>query len=163
MASTPVTSASNSKNGDSCSCSQGETSERLKLSEDLESPEISSEDLSTEYVSLQLRIFRINLAVTAFAVLGAILFVDLNAAISLFLGACSGIVYLRLLAKNIGSLGKSSSSVGKVQLIVPVVLVLVVAKVPDLHLLPSLVGFLLYKPSLIIQFLLEPYAQKKSV
>ena len=162
MASSPVTSDADSRNGDSDLCSSEETSERPKLSADLGSPEISSEDLSEEYVLLQLRIFRINLVVTAFAAVVSILFVDLNAAISLLLGACSGIIYLRLLAKNIGSLGKSSSSVGKVQLIVPAVLVLVVAKVPELQLLPSLVGFLLYKPSLIIQFLLEPYAQKKS-
>ena len=163
MASSPVTSDANSRNGDGDLCSSRETSERLKLSGDLESSGNNSGDLSAEYVLLQLRIFRINLVVTAFAALVSILFVDLNAAISLLLGACSGIIYLRLLAKNIGSLGKSSSSVGKVQLIVPAALVLVVAKVPDLHLLPSLVGFLLYKPSLIIQFLLEPYAQKNLV
>ena len=163
MASSPVTSDANSRNGDGDLCSSRETSERLKLSGDLESSGNNSGDLSAEYVLLQLRIFRINLVVTAFAAVVSILFVDLNAAISLLLGACSGIIYFRLLAKNIGSLGKSSSSVGKVQLIVPAVLVLVVAKVPDLHLLPSLVGFLLYKPSLIIQFLLEPYAQNKSV
>ena len=162
MASSPVTSDANSRNGDGDLCSSKETSERLKLSGDLESSGNNSGDLSAEYLLLQLRIFRINLVVTAFAAVVSILFVDLNAAISLLLGACSGIIYLRLLAKNIGSLGKSSSSVGKVQLIVPAALVLVVAKVPDLHLLPSLVGFLLYKPSLIIQFLLEPYAQKKS-
>ena len=162
MASSPVTSDANSRNGDGDLWSGRETSERPKLSADLGSSEISSGDLSEEYLLLQLRIFRINLVVTVFAAVVSILFVDLNAAISLLLGACSGIIYLRLLAKNIGSLGKSSSSVGKVQLIVPAALVLVVAKVPDLHLLPSLVGFLLYKPSLIIQFLLEPYAQKKS-
>ena len=158
MASSPVTPASNSLSGDSDLCSSMEASKRLKISEDLESPEINSVDLSAEYVLLQLRIFRINLAITAFAVVVSVLFVDLNAAISLLLGACSGILYLRLLAKSIGSLGKSSSSVSKVQLIVPVALVLVVAKLPELHLLPALVGFLLYKPSLIIQFLFEPYS-----
>ena len=158
MASSPVTSDANSLNGDGDLCSSRETSERLKLSGDLESSGNNSGDLSAEYVLLQLRIFRINLVVTAFAAVVSILFVDLNAAISLLLGACSGIIYLRLLAKNIGSLGKSSSSVGKVQLIVPVALVLVVAKLPELHLLPALVGFLLYKPSLIIQFLFEPYS-----
>ncbi len=158
MASSPVTPASNSLSGDSDLYSSMEASKRLKISEDLESPEINSVDLSAEYALLQLRIFRINLAITAFAVVVSVLFVDLNAAISLLLGACSGILYLRLLAKSIGSLGKSSSSVSKVQLIVPVALVLVVAKLPELHLLPALVGFLLYKPSLIIQFLFEPYS-----
>ncbi|KGG15784.1 hypothetical protein EV07_1749 [Prochlorococcus sp. MIT 0603] len=65
---------------------------------------------------------------------------------------------MRLLAKSIGSLGKTSSSVSKVQLIVPVLLVLVIAKLPGLDLTPALVGFLLYKPSLIFQFLIEPSA-----
>ena len=158
MASSPVTSDADSRNGDGELCSSEETSERSKLSADLGSPEISSGDLSAEYVLLQLRIFRINLAVTAIAVIVSILFVDLNAAISLLLGAFSGIIYLRLLAKNIGSLGKSSSSVSKVQLLVPVLLILVVTKLPDLHLIPALVGFLLYKPSLIFQFMFRPYA-----
>jgi ATP synthase protein I len=80
------------------------------------------------------------------------------AAISLLLGAFSGILYLRFLAKSIGSLGKNSSTVSKFQLIVPVLLILAVSKLPEIQLIPALVGFLLYKPSLIIQFLLEPSA-----
>ena len=84
------------------------------------------------------------------------IFVDLHAAFSLLLGAFSGILYLRLLAKSIGSLGKTSTSVSKFQLLVPVVLILAVSKLSFFQLLPALVGFLLYKPSLIIQFLLEP-------
>jgi ATP synthase protein I len=66
---------------------------------------------------------------------------------------------LRLLAKSIGSLGKKSTSVSKFQLLVPVLLVLVVTKLPYLHLIPALVGFLLYKPSLILQFIFEPSAK----
>jgi len=162
LASSPVTPATNSLKGEGNLCSSVETSKRLKISTDLESPSISSSDLIEEYALFQQHIFRINLAVTAFSVLVSILFVDLNAAISLLLGAFSGIIYLRLLAKSIGSLGKSSSSVGKVQLIIPVALVLVIIKLPELHLLPALVGFLLYKPSLIIQFLIESYTRKNS-
>jgi ATP synthase protein I len=44
-------------------------------------------------------------------------------------------------------------------LIVPVLLILAVIKLPELQLLPALVGFLLYKPSLIIQFLFKPFAK----
>jgi ATP synthase protein I len=69
---------------------------------------------------------------------------------------------LRLLAKSIGSLGKKSTSISKVQLLVPVLLVLVVAKLPQLQLIPALVGFVLYKPSLILQFLLEPSATRET-
>lgn len=70
-------------------------------------------------------------------------------------GSFSGILYLRLLARSIGKLGKSSKTVGKVQLIIPVLLVLVVSRLPQLSLLPAILGFLLYKPSLIIQEMFE--------
>ena len=128
----------------------------------MESFEINSEGSFEEYVSLQQRIFKMTLIVTAFIGLLTVIFVDLNASISLFLGAFSGILYFRLLAKSIGALGKNSTSVSKVQLIVPVLLILVVTKLPTLHLIPALVGFLLYKPSLILQFLLERYVPSKS-
>jgi ATP synthase protein I len=52
-------------------------------------------------------------------------------------------------------LGVNSKSVGKVQLLVPIVLVLTATKVPQLQLLPALLGFLLYKPALLVQALLD--------
>jgi len=158
LASSPATPVENSPNGEDNFCASLETSEKLKPSIDPDSSQTSSVDSVNEYVTLQRSIFRMTFVLTAFTVVFAIIFVDFNAAISLLLGACSGIIYLRLLAKNIGSLGKSSSSVSKVQLLVPVLLVLVVTKLPELQLMPALVGFLLYKPSLIIQFLFEPSA-----
>ncbi|KGG20431.1 MULTISPECIES: ATP synthase subunit I [Prochlorococcus] len=133
-------------------------SKELKPSIDVESSQETVGGSSTEYVSLQLRIFKMTLVVTAFSVLFTIIFFDFHAAMSLLVGAFSGILYLRLLAKSIGSLGKESSSVSKFQLLVPVLLILAVIKLPELQLLPALVGFLLYKPSLIIQFLIEPSA-----
>ena len=78
---------------------------------------------------------------------------------SLLVGALSGVLYLRLLARSIGKLGTSSKSVGKIQLIVPVLLVLAVSKLSQLELLPALLGFLLYKPSLVFQILLESRSQ----
>jgi len=136
--------------------------QKLKPSIEVESFEINSEGSFEEYVSLQKRIFQMTLIVTAFFGFFTITFVDSNAAISLLIGAFSGILYFRLLAKSIGELGKNSTSVSKFQLIVPVLLVVVVTKVPTLHLIPALVGFLLYKPSLILQFLIERYVPSKA-
>jgi ATP synthase protein I len=42
-----------------------------------------------------------------------------------------------------------------VQLLVPVVLVLASARIPQLQLVPALVGFLLYKPALLVQAALD--------
>jgi len=120
----------------------------------------SSEELNfssfDEYAQLQRRIFMATLIVSAFAVLITAIFFDFISSVSLLVGALAGVVYLRLLARSIGKLGKTSKSVGKVQLVVPVLLVLVVSRLPQLELLPSLLGFLMYKPALILQVMLEP-------
>jgi ATP synthase protein I len=77
------------------------------------------------------------------------------AALSALVGALSGLLYLVLLSRSVSRLGVSSKSVSKVQLLVPIVLVLAAAKLPQLHLLPALLGFLLYKPALLVQALLD--------
>jgi len=158
LASRLVTHEKNSPDGEDFLRAKNDTSNELKPSIDADSSGLLPKDSVNEYVSLQQRIFKMTLVLTAFSGLLMILIVDVNASISLLIGAFSGIIYLRLLAKSIGSLGKKSTSVSKVQLLVPVLLILVVTKLPELQLIPALVGFLLYKPSLIIQFLFEPYA-----
>jgi len=111
---------------------------------------------SDEYVELQVRIFRLTFLLTVFAVGIAGFFWGIQAGASLFFGALSGVLYFRLLARGVGKLGKTSRMVGKIQLLVPVLLVLAASKVPQLDLIPALLGFLLYKPALIIQFLSMP-------
>jgi len=158
LASRLVTPKNQTPLGEDLLCAKTEISNELKPSIDTESLANNAKDSVDEYVSLQQRTFIMTLIVTAFCGLLTLIFVDFNAAISLFLGAFSGILYLRLLAKSIGSLGKNSTSVSKFQLLVPVLLILVVTKLPDFQLIPALVGFLLYKPSLIVQFWLRPSA-----
>jgi len=111
---------------------------------------------SDEYIELQVRIFRLTLLLTVFAVGIAGFFWGILASTSLFIGALSGAFYFRLLARGIGRLGKTSRMVGKIQLLVPVLLVVAASKLPQLDLIPALLGFLLYKPALIIQFLSMP-------
>jgi ATP synthase protein I len=119
----------------------------------------SSTEVSTtsddEYAQLQRRFILATLAVSAFAVSVTALVFDLHIASSLLVGAVCGVLYLRLLARSVGKLGKASKSVSKIQLFVPVLLVLAVSRLPELELLPALFGFLLYKPAMILQVLLE--------
>ena len=114
-----------------------------------------------EYVQLQQRIFRVILIVSAFSVAISAFFFGFETAGSIFVGACFGALYLRLLARNVGKIGDGTRTFGKIQLIVPVLLVLGVSRTPQLELLPALIGFLLYKPSLIFQFYLESFNSKK--
>jgi ATP synthase protein I len=110
---------------------------------------------SDDYLRLQQRLLLATLIVSAIAVLITALAFDLHIAGSLLVGALAGLLYLRLLARSVGKLGNGAKKVGKTQLLVPVVLVLASARLPQLELLPALLGFLLYKPALILQVLLD--------
>ena len=123
---------------------------------DIDSSDSSSRVNSDEYLELQFRVFRLAFLLTIFSVGIAGFFFGIQASASLFIGALSGIFYFRLLARGVGRLGTSSKIVGKVQLLGPVLLVLASSRFPQLDLIPALLGFLLYKPALINQFLLMP-------
>ena len=123
---------------------------------DIDSLDSSSGVKSDEYLELQFRVFRLAFLLTFFSVGIAGFFWGIHVSASLFIGALSGFFYFLLLARGVGRLGTSSKIVGKVQLLVPVLLVLVSSRFPQLDLIPALLGFLLYKPALIIQFLSMP-------
>ena len=123
---------------------------------DIDSLDTSSGVKTDEYLELQFRVLRLTLLLTVFSVGIAGFFWGIHASASTFIGALSGIFYFRLLARGVGKLGTSSKIVCKVQLLVPVLLVLASSRFPQIDLIPALLGFLLYKPALIIQFLSMP-------
>ena len=87
-----------------------------------------------EYTKLQLTIFGITFIV------------------SILLASITGIFYLRLLAKSIGKIGRESTGVSKLQLLVPVCLFIFASKLGSLEIFPAMIGFFIYKPSLIFYF-----------
>ena len=123
---------------------------------DIDSLDTSSGVKTDEYLELQFRVLRLTFLLTVFSVGIAGFFLGIPVSASILFGALSGIFYFRLLARGVGRLGTSSKIVGKVQLLVPVLLVLVSSRFPQIDLIPALLGFLLYKPALIIQFLSMP-------
>lgn len=108
-----------------------------------------------EYQRLQRRLLAATAAATALAVPISGWFFGGSTALSLLVGGLAGLLYLFLLARSVSRLGDDRKSVGKVQLLVPVVLVLAAARIPALEILPALLGFLLYKPALILQAVLD--------
>ena len=103
------------------------------------------------FARLQVRLMLATLIVSAVATLFASFYFDLFVARSLLVGAVAGLFYLRLLARSVARLGGGSRQVGRFQLVVPIVLIVAAARLPQLDLLPAFVGFLLYKPALIFQ------------
>lgn len=104
-----------------------------------------------EYQRLLRRLLAATAAATALAVPISGWFFGGSTALSLLVGGLAGLLYLLLLARSVSRLGGDRKSVGKAQLLVPVVLVLAAARIPALEILPALLGFLLYKPALILQ------------
>lgn len=119
------------------------------------SPAEDSDHGMGDYRRLQHRLLIATAVATALAVPFAALVGGRPCAFSLLLGGLAGLLYLWLLARSVSRLGGDRKSVGKVQLLVPVVLVLATTRIPQLQILPALLGFLLYKPALIVQMVLE--------
>ncbi|MCX5955345.1 MAG: ATP synthase subunit I [Cyanobacteria bacterium] len=108
-----------------------------------------------DYQRLQRRLLAVTATATALAVPISGWFFGGPTALSLLVGGLAGLLYLFLFSRSVSRLGGDRKSVGKVQLLVPVVLVLASARIPALEILPALLGFLLYKPALIIQAVLD--------
>ena len=105
-----------------------------------------------EYTKLQLSIFGITFIVSILLASITGIFLGFTFGFSIFIGAIAGIFYLRMLAKSIGKLGKESSGVSKLQLLVPVCLFIFASKLGSLDIFPAMIGFFIYKPSLILYF-----------
>ena len=108
-----------------------------------------------DFIRLQWRLMIATALASALAVLLTAWFKDLPTAGSVLVGALAGLLYLRLLARSVSRLGSDRRSVGKLQLLVPALLVVAAARIPALQILPALLGFLLYKPALILQAVLD--------
>lgn len=107
------------------------------------------------YARLQRRLILFTIVATALAVPLTAWGFGPSSAVSLLVGGLAGLLYLRLLARSVSRFGADTKSVGKAQLLVPVLLVLAAAKIPQLQILPAVLGFLLYKPALIVQAVLD--------
>ncbi len=106
-----------------------------------------------EYYELQQNILRVTLAMTGVIFLSVWLFYSLNIALSYLIGACSGVVYLRMLAKSVEKLGRERKRLGSTRLAVFIGLIVIASQWQQLQILPAFLGFLTYKAALMIYVL----------
>jgi ATP synthase protein I len=102
-----------------------------------------------EYYQLQQ-----NLLICTVAFSGVIFFCtwaaySLPIALNYLIGACGGVVYLRMLAKNVANLGRGQQRVGSGRLAIVIGLILVASQWQQLQIVPVFLGFLTYKAALI--------------
>ncbi|MBD2161967.1 ATP synthase subunit I [Limnothrix sp. FACHB-881] len=106
-----------------------------------------------EYYKLQRELLIGSLVVSLVIFLSVWATYSLNTALSYLLGALVGIVYLRMLAKDVATLGNGKQQLSKTRLALFVAIFLIGARVQQLELLPIILGFLTYKAALIFHTL----------
>ncbi len=102
-----------------------------------------------EFYKLQQDLLILTLAMTGVIFISVWIFYSLNTALNYLIGACTGVVYLRMLAKNVEQLGRQRNRVGNTRLALLIGLILVASQWNQLQIMPIFLGFLTYKPALI--------------
>ncbi|WP_263748524.1 ATP synthase subunit I [Plectonema radiosum] len=114
--------------------------------EDTEPATSSMED----FYQLFQKLLRITLLLTGIIFISVWIFYSLNIALNYLIGACTGVVYLKLLARDVEQLGSEKNSLSKNRFALFIGLMVIATQWHDLHVLPIFLGFLTYKATLIV-------------
>ena len=103
-----------------------------------------------EFYQLSQELLVITLALTGIVFICVWIFYSLNVALNYLIGACTGVVYLRMLAKDVERLGREKQQLSKTRLALIIGLILLASQWNQLQIMPIFLGFLTYKATLII-------------
>jgi ATP synthase protein I len=106
-----------------------------------------------EYYQLQQSLLKTTLIFTGIIFVSVWIFYSLNIALNYLIGACTGVVYLRMLARNVAQLGREKKQLGKTQLGLIVLVIAGAALIDSLQIVPVFLGFLTYKAAVIFYML----------
>ncbi|NJN85178.1 MAG: ATP synthase subunit I [Leptolyngbyaceae cyanobacterium SL_7_1] len=106
-----------------------------------------------EYYQLQRELFSVTVVMAAVVFVSVWVVYSLNIALNYLIGACTGVVYLRMLARNVEQLGKNTGSISKTRLALLVGVILVASRWDQLQIMPIFLGFLTYKAAVIFYML----------
>lgn len=103
-----------------------------------------------EFYQLSQELLLVTIVLTAISFICVWIFYSLNIALNYLIGAGTGVVYLRMLAKDVERLGREKERLSKTRLALLIGLILLASKWNQLQILPIFLGFLTYKAALII-------------
>ncbi len=103
-----------------------------------------------EFYQLSQELLLWTLALTGIIFICVWVFYSLNIALNYLIGACTGVVYLRMLAKDVAGLGREKKGLSKTRLALLIGLIILASKWNQLQILPIFLGFLTFKAAIII-------------
>ncbi|WP_228721733.1 MULTISPECIES: ATP synthase subunit I [Thermoleptolyngbya] len=106
-----------------------------------------------EYYKLQNHLLLTTLVMAAVIFSSVWAVYSLNIALNYLIGACTGVVYLRMLARNVEQLGREKGRIGNTRLVLLVGLILIASRWNQLQIMPIFLGFLTYKAAVILYML----------
>lgn len=115
-----------------------------------------------DFYQLQTELLVVTVILTGLIFFPVWYFYSLNTALNYLIGACTGVVYLKLLARNVERLGKQKQKLSKTHLVVFIGVIVLATQVKDLHVLPVFLGFLTYKGTLIVYTLRTLFSNQNS-
>lgn len=106
-----------------------------------------------EYYQLQEELLKVTLILTGVVFVSVWIFYSLNVALNYLLGACTGVVYLRMLARNVAQLGRERKKLGSARLALIIGVIIAASRLDQLQIMPIFLGFLTFKAAVIFYML----------
>ena len=120
-------------------------------------------DPMKDYYQLQNYLLLVTLVLTGL-IFGAVWIVySLPLALNYLLGAIGGVVYLKLLAREVEQIGTEGKRIGRRGLALFVGLIVLASQWQQLHILPVFLGFMTYKATLFIYTLQSAFSASSSL
>ncbi|MGV2827000.1 ATP synthase subunit I [Myxosarcina sp. GI1(2024)] len=121
-----------------------------RVVEETEETTVSSEESMQEYYQLKQLLLLVTLSFTGVIFCCVWIFYTFDIALNYLLGACIGVVYLGMLAREIERLGTHKKSVGSTRLALLAGVIIIAAKLQQLQILPIFLGFMTYKAAIVV-------------
>jgi len=106
-----------------------------------------------EYYQLQQILLLGTLSLTGLIFISVWLSYSLNTAISYLLGACVGLIYLKMLAKDVAKIKSGKKRFSPTRLALVAALIIFATQWQDIKIVPVFLGFMTYKAAIIVYVL----------